>query len=182
MITQWFNVETFKSLLGSWGLLVTVTLVSVTLWRLPSVWIGDTAVVAFRDQHRGQIGLVAITLGCVFAVKMLFAVAKGTWRLKTSVLAQRSKKVQTAAHRAKVWIRIGRLKQPERELLTACIQDETPMFELSPEDGRVKKLFNIGVISCVDFDSELTVFKIQSWVWQDLETKLSEGAQQSHKC
>jgi hypothetical protein len=45
--------------------------VFVTLWKLPGEWIGDPAVVALREQHQGELGLVAITFGCLFAIKAL---------------------------------------------------------------------------------------------------------------
>jgi hypothetical protein len=80
-----------------------------------------------------------------------------------------------AESRAKVWKRIERLAQPERELLAECIQSGKPKFELPPQDGRVKNLHNVGAISCVDYDRELSVFEIQPWIWQDLQAKLPEG-------
>jgi hypothetical protein len=40
---------------------------------------------------------------------------------------------------------------------------------LPPDDVRVRRLFESGVISCLDYEKDLSTFVIYPWVWSHLE-------------
>jgi hypothetical protein len=166
---SWLSFDTLKNLWGNWSLLAAATIVTAVVWFLADGWLIDPAVAAIRNQYCGYYGSAAIVLATIISTKLFLIASQRSWCWVASIPERRRRAQQQAEVRAKILQKLPRFPDPDKKLLDSCVKAGNPKFELPPDDVRVRRLFESGVISCLDYEKDLSTFVIYPWVWSHLE-------------
>lgn len=173
------NLETFKELISSWTLLIILGLLATILWLCPDAWLTDPEVAAFRNTHRGYLGMAAITLDLLLVLRVALNATHRGYHLVASIPARLQQRRNTVASREKLLRKLDKLDGPSRELLLECFRLRRQRFRLPSNDKRAFSLHKLGVISCTDYDHDECEFAIHLWLWKERDRILTWATQRT---